>query len=338
MSNERPICGRCGYDLSGVVESWGDGESATQNASCPVEGVCSECGWAFAWGDVFNAWRLDCPWLVEHARTRPQVLRRIPSTLWRAALPWRFWGGLSMQARVRPWVAVLALLVWLLPLHLAVNGHETYRVIEDEYQYVKKYGSSQGFAPAPFDRTSLGPLVASVAGAPVVRPRVNAARVALPPGPGVPLAIKRWLAPPGTPSTLSPMVTRETVPWWGVGAIAMIVSWVGLLALLPATRALTKLRWVHVARSAVYSGAVAVLLIEAARVLTYHEPSGTYELAWPVFVVIAAWQTVWWVSAVTLGWRMKHGVAVAMLLAIAAVLAGLTAGVVFDPYLFTGVL
>ncbi len=38
-------CPRCGYDQSGEIARWTD--------SCPVEGLCTECGLRFGWFDVY---------------------------------------------------------------------------------------------------------------------------------------------------------------------------------------------------------------------------------------------------------------------------------------------
>jgi len=38
----RARCPHCGYDLSGGAAAWGE--------SCPLEGVCSECGRRIRWG------------------------------------------------------------------------------------------------------------------------------------------------------------------------------------------------------------------------------------------------------------------------------------------------
>src|SRR6185295_18404627 len=54
-----PHCPRCGYDLSGAVATW--------SLSCPITGVCSECGLAFDWRNILDPKNRDVPWLYEHA-------------------------------------------------------------------------------------------------------------------------------------------------------------------------------------------------------------------------------------------------------------------------------
>lgn len=61
MPPPRPsCCPRCGYDQSGVVESWKE--------SCPLTGVCSECGLEFVWRDVLSEDPQRPRWLFEHAQ------------------------------------------------------------------------------------------------------------------------------------------------------------------------------------------------------------------------------------------------------------------------------
>jgi hypothetical protein len=47
FSPQRPaFCPRCGYDLSGTIAAW--------ECSCPVDGVCGECGLGFRWAGLFR--------------------------------------------------------------------------------------------------------------------------------------------------------------------------------------------------------------------------------------------------------------------------------------------
>lgn len=63
-------CPRCGYDLEGIRATWRD--------SCPLGGVCSECGYGFEWADVLRTDRQRVSWFYEHARR----WWRIDKTLW----------------------------------------------------------------------------------------------------------------------------------------------------------------------------------------------------------------------------------------------------------------
>lgn len=324
------ICGRCGYDLTGVVASW----DVREHPSCDRRGTCSECGHLFSWTDIFNAWRLDKPWLVEHAPTRRAFLARIPKTALRAALPWRFWAGLSMQARVRPWLALLGAVLLLLPVQLAVSSHETYRVVRNDFTWTQNWAGSNGYSIGALDESSLPGLLASGLAGPIVRPQYTPAYTRIPQGAArVPLALT-GSQPVGT-SHVSPMFVPQLLPWWFIAGVIAVLTWVVLLALLPTTRAVGKLRWAHVARSAIYSGAGVLVLSEVLRLALYRPLWGGYDLEWPSAVLVLGWTTSWWWCAILLGWRLERGPLVALLLTVATLLAGFTAGLLYDPFILT---
>ena len=88
MADANPSCPRCGYDQSGIIAAWQE--------SCPLDGVCSECGLDFAWRDILNPEYGDLPDFFEHAR------RRFARTWRRALRPWRFWRWVRMEHRIIP--------------------------------------------------------------------------------------------------------------------------------------------------------------------------------------------------------------------------------------------
>ncbi len=95
-------CPRCGYDLSGAVETWTD--------QCPVEGVCPECGLNYPWRKVLNAdFRVD-PLFCETATTH--LMRALFTTPLRALRPWSFWRWVKMEYRFRLARVATALAVW----------------------------------------------------------------------------------------------------------------------------------------------------------------------------------------------------------------------------------
>jgi len=340
--DEPHICGRCGYDLSGVVESWWEGTEPRPGAACPLAGVCSECGLELAWADVFNAWRLDRPWLAEHARTKRAFLWRVPSTLWRVLLPWVFWRDLSMLARVRPWIALLAVLLVFLPLHVGVNGWRTYQSMSQDYAYSKSYALQHGRLLGPIGLGSVGPIAGAVFGGPVVQPDVWF-RGPLPPR----LRAGGSNSPPPTirvPSIVYTRITYPAIPWWFVGAVTMQAMWLVLLAFLPATRAVCRVRWAHVWRAVIWSGGVLLIGFAVFRLtgITPRPGSRIYGAAsafeWVAFIALGAWVTAWWCCTVRIGWGLRHGQAVAWLLSLAAWLAGLAAGAIYDPYLLSSLI
>lgn len=82
-----PACPRCGYDQSGIVASWDD--------SCPLDGICSECGLTFLWRDVLVPNRIVPRWSFEHAR-HWLGLAWI-ATFLQSLVPWRFWKRLKLE-------------------------------------------------------------------------------------------------------------------------------------------------------------------------------------------------------------------------------------------------
>lgn len=103
--SRRPNCPRCGYDLSGAVDSWTD--------RCPLEGVCPECGYLVVWSEIFRFG--DCPWLFEWYGRRS--FRRLWVTIWRALWPWSFFRSVR-EVRGRPTDAMASGLMILLVIHL----------------------------------------------------------------------------------------------------------------------------------------------------------------------------------------------------------------------------
>ena len=65
-----------------------------------MEGVCSECGLDFVWGDVLNRSRFTLPWLYEHRRGIPFF--RAIGTMLRALQPWKFWSEVGLHHRPVP--------------------------------------------------------------------------------------------------------------------------------------------------------------------------------------------------------------------------------------------
>ncbi|MCC6677124.1 MAG: hypothetical protein IT436_08265 [Phycisphaerales bacterium] len=88
----RPDCPRCGYDQSGVIDSWKE--------SCPLTGTCSECGLDFAWRDVLNLAYSVHLHLFEHAKAH--LLQSWWRTVKKTRRPGRFWTWMRIEYEVRP--------------------------------------------------------------------------------------------------------------------------------------------------------------------------------------------------------------------------------------------
>src|SRR4051812_5419746 len=110
MGAPAPQCPRCGYDQSGEIAGW---ERATPG-SCPLEGLCTECGLIFAWRDVLRPDLNRIPWLFEHARG--PGLRAAFATWARALGVHPFWSSVPLAAPVSGRRLILWLLLMILPL------------------------------------------------------------------------------------------------------------------------------------------------------------------------------------------------------------------------------
>ena len=114
-------CPRCGYDLSGITPTW--------STSCPLLGVCSECGLESAWGDVLNPALTIPPWLFENEGVPgPHLVRAWLGTVGRALRPPRFWRQVRMvhpiSARRLIWLAVwLCALVYVITAVTVFGRH-----------------------------------------------------------------------------------------------------------------------------------------------------------------------------------------------------------------------
>lgn len=114
-------CPRCGYDLRGTIETW--------KHECPINGVCTECGLEFEWGELLCNRRNMPRWCVEYSQGWGIPIAAI-KTLLVMLWPRKFWRDLKMVHKPR-WRRLLALaLPVLLLLYLAFAlsvGHLTYK-------------------------------------------------------------------------------------------------------------------------------------------------------------------------------------------------------------------
>jgi hypothetical protein len=106
-----PMCPRCGYDQRGVIDSWKE--------SCPLVGVCSECGLDLDWRLVLDPALRGPKWSFEHGgRWRS---RAWAATALRTLRPRRFFGQLVMSDDIvvwrLVWFAVMSLLLTAVLLH-----------------------------------------------------------------------------------------------------------------------------------------------------------------------------------------------------------------------------
>jgi|GEM_PF-2128508 len=80
-------CPRCGYDLTGQVDSWAE--------VCPLRGLCSECGLRLEYGAILNWTRAQKWQFFEIAESG--LARTFFITTRRAVRPHRFWNWVRME-------------------------------------------------------------------------------------------------------------------------------------------------------------------------------------------------------------------------------------------------
>lgn len=90
-----PECPRCGYDQSGELATWRE--------SCPLSGICPECGLTLEWREVVSPERRPPRWSYEHGPrglagiAGPHALLRFVRTLAGCLTAWRLWRELRMH-------------------------------------------------------------------------------------------------------------------------------------------------------------------------------------------------------------------------------------------------
>ncbi|MBI1190076.1 MAG: hypothetical protein GC200_05270 [Tepidisphaera sp.] len=291
------------------------GETSRWEEACPLRGRCPECGTEFEWELIFLPGRFDLPWFVEHGHGWREFVRRWPRTLAKVLVPPGFWREVDVTRRVSVKRALAWVLVPLVVLHVVAS------VVALLPGIVVTGGSISSITLIDVQEAALYPfwdmyfLGSSFST----------------------LSLQFWML-------VQPRYVR-----WGV---ACALAWPLVLALLPATRHLAKLRWHHLARAAGYSvwwvialplfriGRDLVFLFEVLSVPAINRPkplplSGwwggprKYFLweFWPQLVgtALVAWVLWWWWCACTVGWKIERGRLVWILLTIAAMLAGCVA-------------
>lgn len=130
-----PICPRCGYDLSGACASW--------SGSCPLHGICAECGLDFRWRDILHPNHAVPSWFFEHATmNRAGAFFR---TVRRSFTPWTFWRQVRLHYGVRTFRLCTVALAALLVAHLIIGGSSL--LMMERIQKVFGRGGLFGFAP-----------------------------------------------------------------------------------------------------------------------------------------------------------------------------------------------
>ena len=136
-------CPRCGYELRGALETW--------KHVCPINGVCTECGLEFEWGEFLCSRRAVPRWCMEYARGWGGITLASIKTVLVMLWPQKFWRDLKMvhEPRWQRFSALALLVLLLLYLAFALSiGYQTYQ----EYQSLKQKSISNNNSTsiAPF--------------------------------------------------------------------------------------------------------------------------------------------------------------------------------------------
>lgn len=301
-----PACPRCGYDLGGVITAWnGSGKERSEGASCPLEGVCSECGYGFLWRDLMSPRYRHLPAFCEHAiGFRGRLWARFITLLW-LALPKRFWQRVHLHHDVRIWrsrrfaiEAVVAAVVLLVLFQVASGMWSSHRV------------------------TGRGPRGLQS----VVDGWCNCANVTY--------AITRT----GTLYGVAILEANSRVPRLAAFA-GFFGAWLLLIRFaVPVTLRREGVQRRHIQRACAYSalcvawlavlGALTALAHAALTNRLHFHSAYAHDYGWVSVGLASLWLSQWWLRTLTVGWCVPQGVRVWAALLCVAVLTGIVAYVV----------
>ena len=300
-----PTCPRCGYDQSGVMNTW-DAAGA-----CSLDGVCSECGLDFRWADIFDPDRERLRGFFEHANTPLRFLGWAFTTLWWTARPWFFWRRVTLF--IEP--VVPRVLLW--PVLLVVSLHVFAALIATADRSVELWtwrGGLTGWDPLAFVDCW-----------------------------AMPVAHYAWAGPwPGAPAGTIVLDPYGALPAFLAFAVAT-AAWPLLFLVLGQSLRAGRIRCVHVLRAVASSlacvaylsllgsaNAAAWLAFRAEAALRGEAPNPAdwvYRLwGWTATALTAPmliWWPAWWWFAINRGFRLRHGWWVWGLLLVASLLAGM---------------
>ena len=319
-SPERRVrCPRCGYDQRGVIETWKE--------TCPLDGTCSECGLQFEWAHLFNPLLFPPRWCVEYGRWW-SVAWRCVATIATSFMPWRFWRTLQMHHQPR-WRRVVAYLLSLMAIvylaflaELGATAYQNWRGYETNISRLRGWGRSltpaqvqqfaarQGVSPGayiPFRQVSMVKAV----GFALLTPFSNQ-------------PIGYTLYPDGTQQSyatprqnLQSRFDMSKTEWLirrrSLGP-TMVFPWLFALLVplafvfLPMTRRVSRVRWHHIVRIALYG--VLWLALACAWLIHRMPEDALYkdrwgEFAFVAFIVTPMALTLWWGFAISRHLRIR---------------------------------
>jgi len=309
-------CPRCGYDLRGAMASWRE--------TCPLEGVCAECGLAFAWGDLLNA-RLSVPrWCIEAQRPHRAFPLQMIGTTWRLLWPAWLLRRLQMHHPIRPRRLAIhtGLLLLLLMAGVSVaNGLQAWLFWHSLMVAPPGYSTASTASGLEVAlQAALQPWSSRSAGRVTVTPTVVPAVVPV----RIPVSSGGWsqiMAPASNFrywwSEAAPLAVWLTVP------IACALAF----ACLPISRRRAKVRWAHIARLTVYLYALLMPLVSVFAVglvvAQSNLPQAEIVSMLLLIVAICWWPLLllFWAEAAGSYLRMEHRWAVAISVVVIGILA-----------------
>ncbi|MHC5028911.1 MAG: hypothetical protein ACYTGR_19350 [Planctomycetota bacterium] len=294
-----PRCPRCNYDLRGTTALWTD--------TCPLEGVCTECGLSFEWADLFDERRRVPRWCVEYAASPPAFLRRTAATLLMTFRPWRFWKSLKMSHQIR-WthlVGYLCIVCVTLYLMMCVAHGVMYRTYM--VNLAPRFGT--GFVPSGWETLYV-----------MLQPRTT--------------AFGRWISP-------QELFDRYWAPaLQGLAAFLIVHALcpIGFVT-LPVSRRAAKVRWAHVVRITIYGLLLplpAILCFIGAMSVLFQTslPRSLLPFILLFMAAVAAFailplEVVWWSVATGRHLKMPHAWGIGAAVVIMSVLTTMLGYVIF---------
>jgi hypothetical protein len=293
----RARCPRCGYDLRGLVATWTD--------SCPLEGVCSECGLDLRWAEVLVPDKFEPRWCVEFAPRRRSILRAAWRTLLRSFRPWSFWGRLRMSLRIRWRRLALYICLLLVPLILGYVIVQSVAAIRVRYELEQEQLRRQQYVQAAIVQIRQRLQDAQISAAERLTLQANmqsslkylqgyaishsywdaVLEAVLHPGRVISTGSVRWatgvsaypaprdlhsMLDAGAPNRWSSrgLGERLVAALWSLGTAAWIFAFLPLgFVLLPISRRRAKVRFGHIARVACYGLFIPLLVVFTVQLL-----------------------------------------------------------------------
>ena len=326
-----PHCPRCDYDLQGQLATWHPQGPTADDAHCPTDGLCSECGLSFEWRFAMHPELAGVAWFVECQKNKRTRLS-VPLTTIRAWLAPLFWRRIKLETPFKPhrtawWLLWTTLLLPALIFIFTFYASATYNALNP-------------------------PITFTIVGG-----------VATPTTPPIPANAEDFFdAVYRTSSDLLYQVVPEinditnlsrTRSW----ILAAFISFMGfplMLFLFPFTRAQSKVRKRHIFRAAAYSLApipliflsTAISLVPPTKLMMWFPRGPIYSLATFNFlsssapalrfewIIALAWFFLWWLCALKIGFRMRDWLAALLAMSAPVIVATVLLISFRDAFLF----